>query len=298
MLLREVQDFRNLDLLARQVVEGFINGLHRSPHHGFSVEFAEHRPYNPGESVRYLDWKLYGRTDRMFIKRFQEETNLRCRILIDTSASMHFPDAGKPKLQFSVLSAAAVLLMLRRQRDAFGLTTFGEKILSESPIRSTPSHFDALLHQLGQILEQPAPSGGSRIATLLHEIAEKEHRRSLILLFTDLFADEPDETLFEALQHLKYGQNEVIIFHITDRSRELELQFDNRPYKFTDMESGEEIKLQAEEFREAYAAGMAQMLESVRTRCRQYRIDFVEADTAGDFRQVLLPFLMKRQRMF
>lgn len=297
MLLSEIQDFRNLELLARQVVEGFITGLHRSPFHGFSVEFAEHRPYNPGESVRYLDWKLFGRTDRLFVKRFQEETNLRCRLVLDVSGSM-FTGEGTPKAKFSVLAAAAIMLMLRKQRDAFGLTLFADNILEETDIKSTAAHFDVLLHQLQKQLTPEVRQKGSAPAKILHDIAERQHRRSLIILFSDMFTEEAPELLFKSLQHLKHGQNEVIVFHVTDRKTELELRFDQKAYRFVDAESGEEIKLEPSEFRTTYQETVSAQIQELKSRCRQYKIDFIPVDVASDFRQVLLPFLMKRQSLY
>jgi uncharacterized protein (DUF58 family) len=297
MLLSEIQDFRNLELLARQVVEGFINGLHRSPFHGFSVEFAEHRPYNPGESVRYLDWKLYGRTDRLFVKRFQEETNLRCRLVLDVSGSM-FTGEGKPKAKFSVLTAAAIMLMLRKQRDSFGLSLFADSILEETDIKSTSAHFDMLLNILQKQLNPAELQRGSEPAKILHDIADRQHRRSLIILFSDMFTSEDPELLFKSLQHLKHGQNEVIMFHVTDRKTELELRFDNKAYRFVDAESGAELKLEPAEYRAAYQEAMHKQVQELQTRCRQYKIDFIPVDAADDFRQVLLPFLMKRQSLY
>ncbi len=297
MMLAEIQDFRNLELLARQVVEGFINGLHRSPFHGFSVEFAEHRPYNPGESVRYLDWKLYGRTDRLFVKRFQEETNLRCRLVLDVSGSMYTGE-GYPKARFSMLAAAAIMLMLRKQRDAFGLSLFADSILEETDIKSTASHFDLLLHCLDNNLNPGPAARGSAPAAILHDIADRQHRRSLIILFSDMFTAEDPEQLFKSLQHLKHGQNEVIMFHVTDRKTELELRFDNKAYRFVDAESGEEIKLDPAEFSTAYQQKIGEQILELQTRCRQYKIDFIPVDVAEDFRQVLLPFLMKRQSLY
>jgi len=298
MLLSEIQDFRNLELLARQVVEGFINGLHRSPFHGFSVEFAEHRPYNPGESVRYLDWKLYGRTDRLFVKRFQEETNLRCRLVLDVSGSMYTGN-NAPKARFSVLAAAAIMLMMRKQRDAFGLSFFAERIEEETDIKSTASHFDLLLGRLSAHLQDAGEQHGSSPAKVLHDIAERQQRRSLIILFSDMFTAEEPEDLFKSLQHLKHGQNEVILFHVSDRKTELELRFEsNRAYRFVDAEDGTELKLEPAAYRDVYRAAVQQQLDELKARCRQYRIEFVPVDVADDFRQVLLPFLMKRQRLY
>ncbi len=299
MLLEEIRAYRNLDLLASQVVEGFITGLHRSPFHGFSVEFAEHRVYNQGDPLRNVDWKLFGRTDRLYTKRYEEETNLRCRLVLDVSGSMYFPEGKHDKLHFSAIAAAAIMQLLRKQRDAFGLTTFREKIGFSSDMRSSFSHYDLLIRQLeGHLSEKPLSSGSTLVAPVLHELAERMDRRSLLVLFSDMFeSGESQEEIFDALQHLRFRKHEVIVFHIVHRPQEVELDFPDRPVKFVDAESGEILKLHPSEVREVYRQRTAEWFDKLKLRCHQYRIDLHEADVSRDFSQVLLPFFVKRQRM-
>ena len=201
-------DFGNLELLAKQVVEGFITGLHKSPFHGFSVEFAEHRIYNPGESTRHIDWKLYGRTDKLFTKKYEEETNLRCQLLIDCSSSMFFPKDGLSKFEFSVYAAASLIELLKRQRDAVGLSLFNEKLELHTQAKSSLSHHRYLYSELEERLRAYAEQTKKATNTvqLLHDIAELTHRRSLVVIFSDLF-DDPSrlDELFQALNHLKHN---------------------------------------------------------------------------------------------
>jgi uncharacterized protein (DUF58 family) len=299
----QFSDAENLELLARQVVEGFIIGLHKSPFHGFSVEFAEHRLYNPGESTRHLDWKVYARTGKMFVKRFEEETNLRCQIVIDASSSMYFPkdEAAKiNKLKFSILSAAALINLLKRQRDAAGLTIFTDEVKVNTLAKSNNKHLQLLYTYLENLLKESPLNIRTSAAKCLHQIAETVHKRSMIIIFSDMFdnldRDGADE-LFSALQHLKYNKHEVILFHVVDRSKELEFEFENRPYQFIDMESGEQVKIHANQVKDFYVEQMQKFERELKLRCGQYKIDFVEADINQDFRQVLLPFLTKRTKM-
>jgi uncharacterized protein (DUF58 family) len=293
----QILNIGNLELLARQVVEGFITGMHKSPFHGFSVEFAEHRQYNPGESTRHLDWKLFGRTERLYVKKYEEETNLRCHILLDSSASMFYPAEGMSKLRFSVYAAASVMHLLKKQRDAIGLSVFSNKLIYQSDTRSAPSHHRMMLSKLEEILEsQPIPSE-TNLVDILHEIAEKMHRRSMIIIFSDMFENtEQYEPLFAALQHLKYNKHEVMLFHTAHHGRELDFEFDNRPYQFVDVETGAKVKLFPHEIKKQYQEKMGAFFKELKYRCTQYQIDFVEADVAKDFDQILLPFLVKRQR--
>ncbi len=305
--LKRLQQFSSLELIARQVVEGFITGLHKSPFHGFSVEFAEHRAYNSGESIKHIDWKLYGRTDKLFVKRYEEETNLRCHIIVDESSSMYFPDAGltsidKPnKIIFSIYAAAAIIELLKKQRDAFGLSIFSDEIELTTPTRSTGVHSRYLISELEKLI-QSRPSNqrkGTSAAGSLHQIADMIHKRSLIVIFSDMFDQEDDpETLFSALQHLKHNKHEVILFHVVDGHKELNFQYDNRPYRFVDLENGEEIKLNPHDIRKDYTAAVQSYKKELMLRCGQYRIDFVEADINKGFEQILLPYLMKRKKMF
>ena len=300
---QQFPEIENLELLAKQVVEGFIIGLHKSPFHGFSVEFAEHRLYNPGETTRHLDWKVFARTGKMFIKRFEEETNLRCQIVIDASSSMYFPNDAKAKmnkLRFSILSAAALINLLKRQRDAAGLSVFTDEVIVNTDAKSSTKHHQLLFAQLETLLKQAPLNVKTSAAKCLHQIAETVHKRSMIIIFSDMF-DNMDgagaDELFAALQHLKYNKHEVILFHVVDKQKELEFNFENRPYQFVDMETGEKVKLHSNQVKEYYVEKMQAFEKNLKLRCGQFKIDFVEADINLDFRQVLLPFLMKRTKM-
>jgi uncharacterized protein (DUF58 family) len=301
-----IPQYANLEFLARTVVEGFIVGLHKSPFHGFSVEFSEHRLYNPGEPTRHIDWKLYGRTDRMYVKRYEEETNLRCQIVIDNSSSMFFPVIEKPdlnhpnKITFSVYAAACLMNMLRRQRDALGLSLFSEKVSLHTQAKSNSVHHKFLLSKLEELLTPIAPEEKrtSNVSDSLHFIAENIHKRSLVVLFSDMFdAGTDNAALFDALQHLRYNKHEVILFHIVDKAMELDFEYENRPYRFVDMESGEEIKLQPAEVRKTYAEAIGNFNQELKLKCAQYKIDFIEADINKGLEQVLLPYLLKREKM-
>ena len=304
----EARQFGQLDLLARQVVEGFITGLHQSPFHGFSVEFAEHRIYNAGESTRHIDWKLYGRTDKLFVKRFEEETNLRCQIIIDNSSSMHYPELSKDdvkkgllnKARFSVMSAAALIYLLRRQRDAVGLSVFSDMLEVNTQARSSPVNQKLLFAELEKIFLTEHKNKKTSAAATLHLIAESIHKRSLVVIFSDMMETnrtEADE-LFGALQHLRHNKHEVILFHVSDRQTEEEFLYDNRPYEFIDVETGEKIKTHSSEIRNLYLSSYGEFKKELKLKCAQYKIDFVEADIRQGYKQVLLPYLLKRERMF
>ncbi|HOW31867.1 MAG TPA: DUF58 domain-containing protein [Bacteroidales bacterium] len=301
-----LQPFGNLELIARQVVEGFIVGLHKSPFHGFSVEFSEHRLYNPGESIRHIDWKLFGRTDRLYVKRYEEETNLRCQIVIDNSSSMYFPVKEKltvddpNKIVFSVYAAASIMNLLHRQRDAVGLSLFSDTLELHTPAKSSSVHHKYLLGELEKLLTPVSlqANKSSLVAASLHNVAENIHKRSLVVLFSDMFATgyNQDE-LFDALQHLKYNKHEVVLFHVVEKSHELDFEYDNRPHRFIDMETGDEVKLQPAQVRSSYLKAVREYSETLKMKCGQYHIDFVEADINRGFRQVLLPYLLKREKM-
>ncbi len=295
-----------LELLAHQVVEGFITGMHKSPFHGFSVEFAEHRLYNQGESVKHIDWKLYSRTDRMYVKRFEEETNLRCQIVIDGSSSMYYPMHGKTsldnmdKMTFSVYAAAAVIQLLHRQRDASGLSIFTDHIKLHTEAHSNLVHRKFLFTRLNELIEKKESDKTgetTRAAKALHEVADNIHKRSLVIIFSDMFDNTIDEELFSALQHLKHNKHEVILFHVTDKRAEIDFSFDNKPYKFVDLESGEEIKIRPHEIRDTYIQRLDSFKTELMRRCAQYHIEFVEADINLGFKQILLPFFLKRMKM-
>jgi uncharacterized protein (DUF58 family) len=295
--LKEAHQPANLELLARQLVEGFITGLHKSPYHGFSVEFAEHRLYNEGQSTRHIDWKVYGRTDKLFVKQYEEETNLRCLIALDTSRSMFYPGDSLAKIKFSVYTAAALALLLNKQRDAVGLCLFSDTIETLTSIKSSPSHLDKIFTQLNGVVASNKPSKGTQVAKTLHEIAEKIHKRSLVIIFSDMFESGQTEELFKALQHLKHNKHEVIVFHVTDKQTEQMLNFDDRPLEFIDLESGEKLRLNPSDVRETYQKESLQFYAQLKMKCTQFKIDFVEADIQQDVNLILQTYLIKRAKM-
>lgn len=296
--LHEIARHTSLELLARQMVEGFITGMHKSPYHGFSVEFAEHRLYNDGESTRHIDWKVYARTDRLFTKRYEEETNLRCLIAIDTSPSMFYPVESRSKLRFSIYAASALAYLLHRQRDAVGLCLFDDEIRQMTPVKSTPTHLDKLFSLLSPLEDQEPPQGSTEVSRVLHEVAEKIHKRSLVIIFSDMFdGNESQDNLFKALQHLKHNKHEVIVFHVIDHRTELQFEFEDRPMEFIDLETRERIKLNPADVRSHYQEAAGRFHRSLQMRCNQYKIDFVEADVERDFNTVLQTYLIKRAKM-
>lgn len=300
-----IQALSALEFKARQVVEGFLAGLHKSPFHGFSVEFAEHRAYNSGESTRHIDWKLYARTDKLFVKRYEEETNLRCELVLDASSSMYFPakDDVKEfnKVEFAVHAAAAFIQLLRKQRDAVGLTVFSDTIGISERARSNASHLRHLMSRLEGLLAADATSRGRRtgLVEALHDIAQRAHRRSLVVILSDMLDDADREAeVFDAMQHLRFNKHDIILFHVVDRKHELDLDLEDRPYTFVDVESGEQVKAHPAEVREAYRTAMADRWHRLKLKCGQYRIDLVEADINAGFEPLLLEFLTKRARLY
>ena len=302
-----LQQFGSLDFLAKHVVEGFITGLHKSPFHGFSVEFAEHRLYNAGESIKHIDWKLFGRTEKLFVKRYEEETNLRCQIIIDNSSSMYFPikeniNIDNPnKIHFAVYASAAIIYLLKKQRDAVGLSIFSDKIETHTRAKSTTVHQKYLFNELEKLL-QPLSKGETRTTAAtdaLHEIAERIHKRSLVIVFSDMLENNRSaDELFSAMQHLRHNKHEVVLFHITDKQKEEDFDFDNRPHKFIDMENGDELKINPFDVKQKYIESFSKFKQELKLRCGQYRIDFIEADINKGFEQILLPYLLKREKLY
>ena len=301
--INEIKGFKNLELLAHQVVEGFISGLHKSPFHGFSAEFAEHRLYNQGESTKHIDWKLYAKTDRLYTKRYEEETNLRCHLIIDNSSSMHYPSLKNfninqlNKISFSALAAAAIMNLLKRQRDAVGLSIYSDHYDYYSNEKGSERHHQMLLAKLNEILINNRDQIITKTYTYLHEIAEKIKRRSLIFLFTDMFqSDQEEEKLFEALQHLKYNKHEVILFHTYDKEKEIEFDFNNRPKRFVDLETGEHLNLYADNVRQDYKEAVQKYFNELKIKCGQYRIKYVPVNINEDFSAILTSYLIERQK--
>jgi uncharacterized protein (DUF58 family) len=298
----------NLELLAKAAVEGFITGLHKSPFHGFSVEFAEHRQYNTGESTRHIDWKLFARTEKLFVKKYEEETNLRCRIVIDRSAGMYFPfDSQENKIRFSVFAAASLIELLRKQRDAVGISLYDDQIRYASQVKSGLMHIRSLYRELEQLLTPMQPGSGTGTSTpdVLHQIADTIHRRSLVILFSDFFSDYSEgktpeselDRLMEAIRHLRHNKHEVIVFRVTDKKLETDFAFENRPYLFIDPETGREVRLNPVEVRDAYRKSLQQMETRLRLMCGQHGVDYNEADIGEGLLRVMMAFMVKRQKM-
>jgi len=296
-----VSGFQHLELLANQVVEGFISGMHKSPFHGFSAEFAEHKTYNAGESTKHIDWKLFAKTDRLYTKRYEEETNLRCHLIIDNSSSMHYPALKKDepfyesKIGFSVLAAAVLMNLLKKQRDAVGLSVFSDQYEYYAPEKGSDRHHRMILNKLEDLIENPKVAKQTDTVTFLHQIAEKLYRRSMIILFTDMFQDGEETALFNALQHLKHNKHKVVLFHVIDEKRELNFDFDNAPRKFIDVETGETINLFAENSKEAYEKKAEAYFKKVAITCAQNKIKYVPVNVGANFEKILTTYLVEKQ---
>lgn len=298
--LEQIRQFSNIGLLAKTLVEGFIVGLHRSPFHGFSVEFAEHRPYNTGESTRHIDWKVYAKTDRLYTKRYDEETNLRAYLVLDVSASMYYPLPHFDKLTFSVMAAASLAYLLHKQRDAFALCTFDQQPVYSSELKSTATHLSQQLEQLQGLLqsERPPLSKGTAAAAVLHELADKAGKRALFVVFSDMLEQTKQvDDVFSALQHLRHNRHEVLLFHVLDHRTEAYLDFPDQEQEFIDLESGTRLRLNPKEVRRQYRQQVQRYLRALKLRCGQYGIDFIEADVRMPFEQVLKSYLLKRNKM-
>ncbi len=279
----------NLSLKARMVVEGFIVGLHKSPYHGFSVEFSEHRSYGPGDEIRHIDWKLWGKTERYYVKQFEEETNLRSHLLVDQSRSMAFKSGAVSKLNYAQVLAASLAYLMIKQQDAAGLTLFDSEIRSYVPSRSKTSHLNVLLGQMDHI--NPGPE--TRISPILHKTAEAIRKRGLIVLISDLF-DDPDE-MISGLKHFRHKGHEVIVFHILD-PQELTLDFTNRTL-FKDMETKEEIITEPWHIQKDYQKSLRDFCDHIQNRCRRNHIDYVRLTTDQPLDLALVEYLIKRKRM-
>lgn len=280
----------NMELRARLVVEGFITGLHRSPYHGFSVEFAEHRQYMPGDEPRFIDWKIYGRTDRYYIKQFEEETNLKSTILLDTSRSMGYASAGQiTKLAYGSYLAAALAYLMVKQQDAVGLATFDTEVTSYLPPHATR----ASLRQLLVRLEQSTPGGKTGAGRAIHQVAERMKRRGLVILISDLL-DDPDDVM-AALRHFRHKKNEVIVMHVLDP---LERSFAfGGDAVFQDVETAERMTTQPYHIQASYREAMAGFLERYKRECREHAIDYAVMDTSTPFDTALAEYLAKRRKI-
>jgi uncharacterized protein (DUF58 family) len=301
--IEKISSFQHLELLANQVVEGFISGMHKSPFHGFSAEFAEHKVYNPGESTKHIDWKLFAKTDRLYTKRYEEETNLRCHLIIDNSSSMHYPKLKdsqlfyENKIGFSVLASAVLMNLLKKQRDAVGLSVYSDNYEYYAPEKGSDRHHRMILNKLELLLENSKTPKSTDTISFLHQIAEKIHRRSMIILFTDMFQTGNEEALFTALQHLKHNKHKIVLFHVIDEKTELNFDFDAAPRKFIDLESGEEINIFADNIKEAYENQVSNYFKKVAITCAQNKIKYVPVAVGANFEKILTTYLVEKQSL-
>jgi len=299
--IEKISSFQHLELLANQVVEGFISGMHKSPFHGFSAEFAEHKVYNPGESTKHIDWKLFAKTDRLYTKRYEEETNLRCHLIIDNSSSMHYPKLKdnqlfyENKIGFSVLAAAVLMNLLKKQRDAVGLSVYSNEYEFYAPEKGSDRHHRMILNKLESLLEFQKQTKTTDTVAFLHQIAEKIHRRSMIVLFTDMFQYGNEVALFTALQHLKHNKHKVVLFHVIDQKTELNFDFDTALRKFIDLESGDEITIFADSVKEAYESQVSIYFKKIALTCAQNKIKYVPVSAGADFEKILTTYLVEKQ---
>lgn len=300
--LEKITRFKNLELLANQVVEGFISGMHKSPFHGFSAEFAEHKIYNPGESTKHIDWKLFAKTDRLYTKRYEEETNLRCHLILDNSSSMHYPVLTKKnsfyenKIGFSVLASAVLMNLLKKQRDAVGLSVYSDAYEFYTGEKGSERHHRMILNKLEELLQTTVSNKKTDTVTFLHQIAENIHRRSMVILFTDMFQYENEDKIFKALQHLKHNKHKVVVFHVYDKKTEFHFDFNASPRKFIDVETGESIQLFSDNIKEAYEKQVEKYFKAVSDSCLQYKIQYVPVEIGENFEKILTTYLVEKQK--
>ena len=287
-----VSTLSSLDLKARLVVEGFISGLHKSPYHGFSVEFVEHRPYMPGDPLRNVDWKVYAKSDRFYVKQYEDETNLRAYLVLDRSASMGYrsAEAKVSKLEYAQMLAAAIAYLLLGQQDAAGFLSFAESVDGFVPPRATKGHLETILREI----DRAKPGGRTALGATLHDLAERMKRRGLVILFSDLMAD-PAEVL-SGLKHFRHGRHEVIVFHVLDPA---EWAFGFRESAtFVDLETGEEIALEPWQVQARYRDALREWVGRYQRECGQQRMDYVRLLTDVPYDVALLRYLEKRRRLY
>ena len=293
-----ISRLKHMEMRARMIVEGFITGMHKSPYHGFSVEFAEHRPYNPGDELRHVDWKVFAKTDRHYVKQYEEETNLRHYIVLDTSPSMRYQHKSNlTKLEYGSYLAAALHFLMVKQRDATGLIAFDDRIHTLMRPKSTGAYLRQLLARLEALTTATPDNEKTGAATVLHEVAERIARRSLVIIITDLFENvAAHQDLLNALRHLRYRGHEVLVFHVLESDTERAFDFPDVPMLFRDIETGEQMTLQPAQIRANYQEALQAFSEHFRLRCREQNIDFLELDTGEPYDKALLAYLNVRRR--
>ena len=294
-----VSKIQHMEMRARLIVEGFLTGLHKSPYHGFSVEFAEHRAYNPGESLRAIDWKVYGRTEKLYTKRFEEETNLRCYVVLDTSDSMRYPLTGMSKLVYGANLMGALGYLMVKQRDAVGLCLFDTSLHTYLPPKATRSWLYRIFQSLQQTIDQAERfTHQTATAQVLHTLSQKLHPRSLVVILSDLFGDPAQlDALLPALQRLRHMKHEVLIFQMLEPRTEAQFEFANQPLILQDLETGERLKVNPETIRTRYQAYFEAYQRQLHRRCRELNIELIELDVNQPFDKALTDYLRKRSHI-
>ncbi len=296
--IEDLVHFGNLDFLAKKAVEGFVTGLHKSPYNGFSVEFSEHNQYNTGDSTRHIDWKVFGRTDKLYLKNYEDETNLRCQIIIDASSSMYYPRNNFGKIKFSCLAAASLCYLIQKQRDAVGYISFSNEIETSTPLKSSKTHLHKIFMQLEHLMQKDTQNQSTGLVSVLHHVAYKLKRRNLIVLFSDMLENiQHWDLIFPALQHLKFQHHEIIIFHTIHKATEVNFTFEDKAHIFKDLESGKEVRLNPSQVREVFVENAKIKQKELYLKCAQYKIDLIEVDIDQPIDQILQGYMIKRRKM-
>lgn len=295
--------YTNLNILANQIVEGFMAGMHKSPFHGHSAEFNEHRLYNKGDSTKFIDWKLYARTDKLYTKKYEDETNLRCHFILDCSSSMHYPKVknfdseNMSKYTFSSLSVLAIINILLKQNDSFGLSLFSNQIDFNITEKASYNQLQIITQQLENFFDKQIDSKTTNTLKSLHYIAENLKRRSLVFIFSDMLQNQSqNDDVFEALRHLKYNKHQVILFHTTDFDKEINFDFSEFPRRFVDVETQQKIDLYPDLVKEDYKSLAQSFKAELLNMCMQYKIKYVNADINKGFEKILQTYLLEKQK--
>ncbi len=293
-----LSQIKGLELKAKKIIEGFIAGLHKSPYHGFSVEFAEHRPYNRGDDFKHIDWKVYAKKERFYVKQYEEETNLRCFLVLDTSSSMYFKHKSQwTKLEYSAYLAAAMAYLMQGQRDAVGFASYADTLRTILPAKGTRRHLRRIFLEIEPYLTINK-GDFTASAAALHELAERIHQRSLVVIFTDLFENiETYDALISALKHLRHRKHEIILFNITEHYTELNLNLEYERYLLEDLESGEQLEISPAQVAQDYRAKVTMYLQRFKQACNEFQIDFECVSTEQPFSEALIHYLKKRSRL-
>ena len=293
-----LSQIKGLELKAKKIIEGFIAGLHKSPYHGFSVEYAEHRPYNTGDDFKHIDWKVYAKKERFYVKQYEEETNLRCFLVLDTSSSMYFKHKAQwTKLEYSAYLAAAMAYLMQGQRDAVGFASFADTLRTILPAKGTRRHLRRIFLEIEPYLTINK-GDFTASAAALHELAERIHQRSLVVIFTDLFENiETHDALISALKHLRHRKHEIILFNITEHYTELNLNLEYERYLLEDLESGEQLEISPAQIAQDYRAKVTMYLQRFKQACNEFQIDFESVSTEQPFSEALIHYLKKRSRL-